>query len=61
MKGSYKQKAFIYIQASLLAQVCKRNPPHNTHFKTEERKAIPPMNLKCAVVSAEEGSGSKLL
>lgn len=60
MKGSYKQKAFIYTQASLLAQVSKRNPPHNMHFKTEGRKPVPPMDFKCAVVSAEGGSGLKL-
>lgn len=55
-KSSYKQKAFIYIQASLLAQVYERNPLLNTYFKTEGRKAILPGDLKCALVSAEEGS-----
>lgn len=58
-KSNYKQKAFVYIQASLLTQVYERNPLFNMYFKTEGRKASLPMDLKYALVSVEEGSNLK--
>lgn len=58
-KSSYKQKALIYIQASLLAQVYERNPLFNMYLKTVGGKAILPMDLKHALVSVEERNNLK--